>query len=178
MGHKSSFQRVVKLFLFCYRHFWGACSCVIKTFVDENRMRWIAYFTSARNRHVLPLFTSLLNVVGAYDPVGYGIPYNYLLFADTREPLVQTALQVLTVCLDSETQSQDKVFIKLIRIPGIWDYHVEQELSITINFAAEWICGQLFHKLFIANTQRRRFWLHSQGHDAPSRKSSDGNIFA
>ncbi|EJW80507.1 HID-1 family protein [Wuchereria bancrofti] len=86
---------------------------ILKLFVDmlfrnENRMRWIARFTSAENRHVLPLFTSLLNIVCAYDPVGFGVPYNYLLFTDSREPLVQTALQVLIVCLDSETQSSDK----------------------------------------------------------------------
>lgn len=76
-------------------------------------MRWIARFTSAENRHVLPLFTSLLNIVCAYDPVGFGVPYNYLLFTDTREPLVQTALQVLIVCLDNETQSSDKVIVSL-----------------------------------------------------------------
>lgn len=70
-------------------------------------MRWIARFTSAENRHVLPLFTSLLNVVCAYDPVGYGLPYNYLLFSDSREPLVQTALQVLIVCLDSDSLRAD-----------------------------------------------------------------------
>lgn len=75
----------------------------------ENSMRWITRFTSAENPHVLPLFTSLLNVVCAYDPIGYGLPYNYLLFTDSREPLVQTALQVLIVSLDSEIQSCDKV---------------------------------------------------------------------
>ena len=35
------------------------------------------------------LFLSLLNTACAYDPVGLGIPYNYMLFADTREPLVE-----------------------------------------------------------------------------------------
>ena len=56
--------------------------------------KWIAYFTSADNRHALPLFTSLINVVCSYDPVGYGVPYNHLLFTDHREPLVEIALQV------------------------------------------------------------------------------------
>lgn len=85
-------------------------------------MRWIARFTSAENRHVLPLFTSLLNVVCAYDPIGYGVPYNYLLFTDSREPLMQTALQVLIVCLDSETQSSDKVnkcLQKILKVNGL-----------------------------------------------------------
>lgn len=56
--------------------------------------QWIAYFTSTENRHALPVFTSLLNTVCAYDPVGYGVPYNHLMFSDHREPLVECALQV------------------------------------------------------------------------------------
>ena len=67
-------------------------------------MRWLRRFASAENRHVLPLFTSLLNVICSYDPVGLGLPYNYLLVNDSREPLVQVALQVLIVCLDRESQ--------------------------------------------------------------------------
>ena len=55
---------------------------------------WIRYFTSTENRHALPLFTSMLNIVCHYDPVGYGLPYNYLMFADSREPLVEACLQV------------------------------------------------------------------------------------
>lgn len=53
-------------------------------------------------RHALPLFTSLLNVVCAYDPVGYGLPYNHLLFSDQREQLVVQAVQVLVVTLEHE----------------------------------------------------------------------------
>ncbi|MEQ2194316.1 hypothetical protein XENOCAPTIV_027193, partial [Xenoophorus captivus] len=53
-------------------------------------------------RHALPLFTSLLNVVCAYDPVGYGIPYNHLLFADYREQLVEQAVQILIVTLEHD----------------------------------------------------------------------------
>lgn len=60
---------------------------------------------------MLPLFTSLLNVICSYDPVGYGLPYNYLLTTDSREPLVQTALQVLIVCLDRESQPNDDVSV-------------------------------------------------------------------
>lgn len=53
-------------------------------------------------RHALPLFTSLLNVVCAYDPVGYGIPYNHLLFSDYREQLVEQAVQILIVTLEHD----------------------------------------------------------------------------
>lgn len=49
------------------------------------------------------MFTSLLNTVCAYDPVGLGVPYNHLLFADSLEPLVDVALQILIVTLDHDT---------------------------------------------------------------------------
>lgn len=60
---------------------------------------------TASPRHALPLFTSLLNVVCAYDPVGYGIPYNHLLFSDYREQLVEQAVQILIVTLEHEAGS-------------------------------------------------------------------------
>lgn len=58
--------------------------------------------SSYLGRHALPLFTSLLNVVCAYDPVGYGIPYNHLLFSDYREQLVEQAVQILIVTLEHD----------------------------------------------------------------------------
>ena len=36
--------------------------------------RWLSHFTSPENRHVLPLLTSIINVLCTYDPVGYGVP--------------------------------------------------------------------------------------------------------
>ncbi|KAM6957499.1 protein HID1 isoform 2-T2 [Aplochiton taeniatus] len=70
---------------------------------DNNILNpWVTFFSSTENRHALPLFTSLINVVCAYDPVGYGIPYNHLLFADYREQLVEQAMQILIVTLEHE----------------------------------------------------------------------------
>lgn len=63
--------------------------------------KWIQFFTSADNRHALPLFTSLLNTVCSYDPVG-SVPYNHLLFQDYQEPLVEISLQMLIVTLDHD----------------------------------------------------------------------------
>ncbi|XP_016381359.1 protein HID1-like [Sinocyclocheilus rhinocerous] len=63
---------------------------------------WVSFFCSRENRHALPLFTSLLNVVCAYDPVGYGIPYNHLMFSDQRGMLAELALQTLIVSLEQE----------------------------------------------------------------------------
>ena len=62
----------------------------------------IVVIVAVVSRHALPLFTSLLNVTCAYDPVGYGLPYNHLLFSDYREPLVEVAAQILVVTLDHD----------------------------------------------------------------------------
>lgn len=37
--------------------------------------------------------------------MGYGIPYNHLLFSDYREPLVEEAAQVLIVILDYDSST-------------------------------------------------------------------------
>lgn len=37
--------------------------------------------------------------------MGYGIPYNHLLFSDYREPLVEEAAQVLIVTLDYDSST-------------------------------------------------------------------------
>ncbi|XP_055593094.1 protein HID1 [Uranotaenia lowii] len=73
--------------------------------MSDEPNKWIVHFTSADNRHALPLFTSLLNTVCAYDPVGMGVPYNHLLFTDTLEPLVEVCLQILIVTLDHDITS-------------------------------------------------------------------------
>ena len=67
------------------------------------RNKWVQCFCSSDNRQALPIFVSLLNVVCAYKPAGsIGVPYNYLIFEDKREPLVETACQVLIVTLESK----------------------------------------------------------------------------
>ncbi|KAM4524203.1 protein HID1-like isoform 2-T2 [Odontesthes bonariensis] len=75
---------------------------------------WVSFFCSTENRHALPLFTSLLNVVCAYDPVGYGFPYNHLLFSDHREQLVEQALQILIVTLEHEAASAASSALKAL----------------------------------------------------------------
>jgi hypothetical protein len=78
--------------------------------------KWIEYFSSGDNRNALPLFTSLLNVVCSYDPVGIGLPYNHLIFADSREPLVESALQVLIVVLDHDTNNSCEEDVTILQI--------------------------------------------------------------
>ncbi|XP_028968759.1 protein HID1 [Galendromus occidentalis] len=69
---------------------------------DKTSNRWLDLFTSADNRHALPLFTSLLNTVCGFDPYSSLVPLNHLIFEDHREPLVEVCLQLLIVALDHE----------------------------------------------------------------------------
>ena len=62
--------------------------------------KWIEVFCSSDNKQALPLFVSLLNVVCAYNPVGIGVPYNYIFFEDNKESLVEVSCQLLIVVLD------------------------------------------------------------------------------
>ena len=62
------------------------------------------------------MFTSLLNIIFSYDPIGYGLPYNYLMFTDSRESLVEVASQLLCVLLETnislnreQTEYQEKI---------------------------------------------------------------------
>lgn len=47
----------------------------------------------------------------AYDPVGYGLPYNHLMFTDSREALVESALQVLCVTMENDSTNQQNVSV-------------------------------------------------------------------
>uniref|UniRef100_A0A672ZZF1 HID1 domain containing b n=1 Tax=Sphaeramia orbicularis TaxID=375764 RepID=A0A672ZZF1_9TELE len=78
---------------------------------------WVTFFSSTDNRHALPLFTSLLNVVCAYDPVGFGFPYNHLLFSDHREQLVEQAVQILIVTLEHEAGSAASAALQAMDTP-------------------------------------------------------------
>lgn len=72
--------------------------------VGHQPNKWIEFFTSNNNRHALPLFTSLLNTVFSYNPNSF-LPFNHLLFYDSKEPLVQVSLQLLIVILDHDFPS-------------------------------------------------------------------------
>ncbi|KAJ8959060.1 hypothetical protein NQ318_022316 [Aromia moschata] len=87
------------------------------TDITQNPNKWILHLTSAENRHALPMFTSLLNTLCAYDPVGLGVPYNHLLFNDSLEPLVEAALQILIVTLDHDTSSSTPAESEDVSVP-------------------------------------------------------------
>ncbi|KAF6197890.1 hypothetical protein GE061_007632 [Apolygus lucorum] len=96
--YDSSRTELLKLLLTCFSETMYHPPTDLSTAPNK----WVQYFTSSENRHALPIFTSLLNTVCAYDPVGLGLPYNHLLFSDSWEPLVDVALQILIVALDHD----------------------------------------------------------------------------
>ncbi|GAA30595.2 hypothetical protein CLF_110457, partial [Clonorchis sinensis] len=97
-AHDSNRTEILKLLLTCF----SETMYMERDEAQQTQNKWVSFFTSTNNRHALPLFASLLNVVCAYDPVGFGVPYNHLMFSDSREPLVEVALQVLCIVLETE----------------------------------------------------------------------------
>ncbi|XP_036812218.1 protein HID1-like isoform X1 [Oncorhynchus mykiss] len=95
--HDLNRTELLKLLLTCFSE-----AMYLPPSADNILNPWVTFFCATDNRHALPLFTSLLNVVCAYDAVGYGIPYNHLMFSDYREVLVEHAVQVLIVTLEHE----------------------------------------------------------------------------
>ncbi|XP_018653293.1 hypothetical protein Smp_050890 [Schistosoma mansoni] len=96
--HDSNRTEILKLILTCF----SETMYLEQEEAHRSENRWVKFFTSTVNRHALPLFASLLNVVCAYDPVGLGVPYNHLMFSDSREPLVEVALQILCITLEPD----------------------------------------------------------------------------
>ncbi|XP_056153500.1 protein HID1-like [Lampris incognitus] len=106
--HDINRTELLKLVLTCFSE-----AMYIQPSSDRKNLNpWVTFFCSADNRHALPLFTSLLNIVCAYDPVGYGIPYNHLLFSDYREQLVEQAVQILIITLEHEAGSATSVALQ------------------------------------------------------------------
>ncbi len=77
----------------------------LATYVGKEN-KWIKYLVLKIERKVvLALLCSLLNTAVKYNPTGWGVPYNHVVFADSREMLVTMCLQVLLVLLDYRAPS-------------------------------------------------------------------------
>ncbi|TRY70371.1 hypothetical protein TCAL_04485 [Tigriopus californicus] len=120
--------------------------------------RWVQYFTSSENRHALPLFTSLLNIVCGYDPGGI-LPYNHLLFHDSREELVDVALQVLIVTLDQEATStnivdEDSTFPDNLFLNYLSRIHREEDFDFILKGVTRLLMNPLA-QTYLPNSQRK-----------------------
>jgi hypothetical protein len=59
--------------------------------------KWLDYLVSNENRYSRVLFYSLWNVIVTYDPIGWGVPYNHVLFSDPFEEQMSKATQLLSI---------------------------------------------------------------------------------
>ncbi|KAI8391567.1 high-temperature-induced dauer-formation protein-domain-containing protein [Radiomyces spectabilis] len=72
---------------------------------------WLSYVIKNMDRKtVLVLLCSLMNTACQYDPVGWGVPYNYLLVADPREQLADKCLRLLLILLDGQSPRDSPAF--------------------------------------------------------------------
>ncbi|RWS25953.1 protein HID1-like isoform X1 [Leptotrombidium deliense] len=124
--------------------------------------RWIQFFTSSENRHALPLFTSLVNTVFSYDPTGY-IPFNHLIFNDTREQLVEVCVQILIVTLDhdfspnSEGSTSDPTLHDNLFINYLSRIHREEDFAFILKGFTRLLNNPLLQTYIPNSTKKIQF---------------------
>ena len=69
---------------------------------------------------VLAMLCSLLNVVISYNPASW-IPYNHVVWGDSREPLVHAAIHVLTALFDYNHQLDSLASNSMLDSPSVGD---------------------------------------------------------
>ncbi|KAG0204936.1 hypothetical protein BGX28_003278 [Mortierella sp. GBA30] len=71
------------------------------TAIIATENRWIDAVVTGSDRQVtLAILCSLINSALKYNPSGWGLPYNHVMFSDQRELLVILSLQTIVVLLD------------------------------------------------------------------------------
>jgi hypothetical protein len=80
---------------------------VYKEQIERNG--WLDAFVRSDNQRAKITLFSLINTSLNYDPVGWGLPYNYLLFEDTQEEIVDISLHLLAVILNYT--NNDNIFL-------------------------------------------------------------------
>ncbi|KAF9272009.1 hypothetical protein BGZ68_002815, partial [Mortierella alpina] len=88
---------VLRLLLVLFSRSMYIPSAAITT--TENR--WIdAVVTGSDRQATLAILCSLINSALKYNPSGWGLPYNHVVFSDQKELLVMLSLQTIVVLLD------------------------------------------------------------------------------
>ncbi|KAG9319410.1 hypothetical protein KVV02_006117 [Mortierella alpina] len=69
--------------------------------ITTTENRWIdAVVTGSDRQATLAILCSLINSALKYNPSGWGLPYNHVVFSDQKELLVMLSLQTIVVLLD------------------------------------------------------------------------------
>lgn len=61
---------------------------------------FLQYMATEKNKYTHAFFISVVNVVMRYDPVGMGVPYNYLVSRSAPEHLMNISIDLLMVLLE------------------------------------------------------------------------------
>uniref|UniRef100_A0A8K9X1I3 HID1 domain containing n=1 Tax=Oncorhynchus mykiss TaxID=8022 RepID=A0A8K9X1I3_ONCMY len=150
--HDLNRTELLKLLLTCFSE-----AMYLPPSADNILNPWVTFFCATDNRHALPLFTSLLNVVCAYDAVGYGIPYNHLMFSDYREVLVEHAVQVLIVTLEHEAGPAAPVGPDNLFVNYLSRIHREEDFSFILKGLARLMTNPLIQTYLPNSAKKIRF---------------------
>ena len=82
--------------------------------------RWLSLFVNeSTNKNSWETFCSLINVSLTYDPIGWGLPYNYLLSSDdSAETLVEVSMHTLLLLLNRHQTMQTNLFQMYLKALG------------------------------------------------------------
>uniref|UniRef100_A0A674AHI5 HID1 domain containing n=1 Tax=Salmo trutta TaxID=8032 RepID=A0A674AHI5_SALTR len=151
--HDLNRTELLKLLLTCFSE-----AMYLAPSADNNILNpWVTFFCATDNRHALPLFTSLLNVVCAYDAVGYGVPYNHLMFSDYREVLVEHAVQILIVTLEHEAGPAAPVGPDNLFVNYLSRIHREEDFSFILKGLARLMTNPLIQTYLPNSAKKIRF---------------------
>lgn len=99
--------------------------------------KFLDYLCCTSSFYSLALFYSLVNASCNYDPIGWGVPYNYLMFADYQEELADLSLQMLTILLNhnpisysSKQNQQSKVNVFVVYLS---DLNKKEDFAFLLN---------------------------------------------
>ncbi|KAG0348842.1 hypothetical protein BG004_003989 [Podila humilis] len=74
--------------------------------ISATENKWIEALVTSNDRPAtLATLCSLINSALKYNPSGWGLPYNHVMFGDQRDLLVMLSLQVVIVLLDYQANS-------------------------------------------------------------------------
>ncbi|GAM18610.1 hypothetical protein SAMD00019534_017850 [Acytostelium subglobosum LB1] len=70
------------------------------------RCKWLEWITSTQSYYTETLLYTLLNTFCNYDPIGWGVPYNHMLFSDHQEAVAKSAIEILNILLSYDHINQ------------------------------------------------------------------------
>jgi len=77
--------------------------------VHSFKSKWLDWFTETQDYYTEALLFSLINAFSTYDPIGWGIPYNHIMFADDHEAVSKLSVQILNILLTYDPEIENEI---------------------------------------------------------------------